>query len=134
MERKLKKEYKKAKKTKEKELWKLLNDKEQTLKCIKEFNDIYRTNTSEEELVVNLLREAKEQLTILKDDINFDIKWCKNTLQSHFSSFEKFKKWKEKEIKEEIKFIEDRKKELLEEDIQESYAEIYKKLVDSIYK
>lgn len=133
-ERKLKKEYKKAKKTKEKELWKLLNDKEQTLKCIEEFNDIYRTNTSEEELVVNLLGQAKEQLTILKDDINFDIKWCKYALNKRFSSFEKYKKWKEKEIKEEIQFIENRKKELLEEDIQESYVEVYKKLIDSIYK
>lgn len=134
VERKLKKQYEKQKKEKEKELEKLLKQKEKAIKCLKEFNTIYRTNTSEEDLVINLLEEAKEQLSILKDDIDFDIKWCKEALNKHFSSFEKFKKWKEKEIKEEIQFIENRKKELLEEDIQESYAELYKKLVDSIYK
>lgn len=133
-ERKLKKQYEKQKKEKEKELEKLLKQKEKAIKCLKEFNTIYRTNTSEEDLVINLLEEAKEQLSILKDDIDFDIKWCKEALNKHFSSFEKFKKWKEKEIKEEIQFIENRKKELLEEDIQESYAELYKKLVESIYK
>lgn len=134
VERKLKKQYEKQKKEKEKELEKLLKQKEKAIKCLKEFNTIYRTNTSEEDLVINLLEEAKEQLSILKDDIDFDIKWCKEALNKHFSSFEKFKKWKEKEIKEEIQFIENRKKELLEEDIQESYAELYKKLVDIIYK
>lgn len=134
VERKLKKQYEKQKKEKEKELEKLLKQKEKAIKCLKEFNNIYRTNTSEEDLVINLLEEAKEQLSILKDDIDFDIKWCKEALNKHFSSFEKFKKWKEKEIKEEIQFIENRRKELLEEDIQESYAELYKKLVDSIYK
>ena len=133
-DRKLKKQYEKQKKEKEKKLEKLLKQKEKAIKCLKEFNTIYRTNTSEEDLVINLLEEAKEQLSILKDDIDFDIKWRKETLNKHFSSFEKFKKWKEKEIKEEIQFIENRKKELLEEDIQESYAELYKKLVDIIYK
>lgn len=134
VERKLKKEYEKQKKEKEKELEKLLKHKEKAIKCLKEFNTIYRTNTSEEDLVINLLEEAKEQLSILKDDINFDIKWCKHTLNKHLSSFEKFKKWKNKEIIEEIDYLEDRKQELLEEQKPASNAELYKKLVDSIYK
>lgn len=134
VERKLKKQYEKQKKEKEKELEKLLKQKEKAIKCLKEFNTIYRTNTSEEDLVVNLLEEAKEQLSILKDDIDFDIKCCKKTLNKHFSSFEKFKKWKNTEIKEEIDYLKDRKQELLEDQMPISNAELYKKLVDSIYK
>lgn len=134
VERKLKKQYEKQKKEKEKELEKLLKQKEKAIKCLKEFNTIYRTNTSEEDLVVNLLEEAKEQLSILKDDIDFDIKCCKEALNKQFSSFEKFKKWKNKEIKEEIDYLKDRKQELLEDQMPISNAELYKKLVDSIYK
>lgn len=134
VERKLKKQYEKQKKEKEKELEKLLKQKEKVIKCLKEFNTIYRTNTSEEDLVVNLLEEAKEQLSILKDDIDFDIKWCKKALNKHFSSFEKFKKWKEKEIKEEIDYLKKKKQEAIEEQKPKSSAELYKQLVDSIYK
>lgn len=134
VERKLKKQYEKQKKEKEKELEKLLKQKEKAIKCLKEFNTIYRTNTSEEDLVVNLLEEAKEQLSILKDDIDFDIKWCKNALNKHFSSFEKFKEWKNKEIKEEIDYLKKKKQEIIEEQKPKSSAEIYKQLVDSIYK
>ena len=134
VERKLKKQYEKQKKEKEKELEKLLKQKEKAIKCLKEFNTIYRTNTSEEDLVINLLEEAKEQLSILKDDIDFDVKWCKEALNKHFSSFEKFKKWKNKEIKEEIDYLKDRKQELLETQMPISNAELYKKLVDIIYK
>ena len=134
VERKLKKQYEKQKKEKEKELEKLLKQKEKAIKCLKEFNTIYRTNTSEEDLVINLLEEAKEQLSILKDDIDFDIKCCKGALNKHFSSFEKFKKWKNNEIEEEIDYLKYRKQELLEDQMPISNAELYKKLVDIIYK
>lgn len=134
VERKLKKQYEKQKKEKEKELEKLLKHKEKASKCLKEFNTIYRTNTSEEDLVVNLLEEAKEQLSILKDDINFDIKWCKIALKKHFSNFEKFKEWNKKEIKEEIDYLKKKKQEIIEEQKPKSSAELYKQLVDSIYK
>ena len=128
----LKRIYEKTKKECTKHLWEYLAQKEKALLCRDELDWIIEKNNSNDELVVNLFRVAKEQLDILMTDINDNINWTKMRLKGRYNSFEDYKKYIEKEQQEEIQYLE-KEKEAAKKKEQYNNAEIYKNLVNLIF-
>lgn len=129
----LQKIYKKRKKECEKRLWKYLEKKEKALTCIEELSWITEKNNSNDDLVVNLFKVAREQLDILKADANDGIELAKLQLKGRYNSFEDFKRYVEEEREKEIKWLDRQKEETKKKELYNN-AEIYKKLLDMIYK
>lgn len=130
---KLKRIYKKVQKESTKRLWEYLAQKEKALLCREELDWIIEKNNSNDELVVNLFRVAREQLDILMTDINDNINWTKMRLKGRYNSFEDYKKSIEKEQQEEIQWLNKQKEKAKNKELYNN-AEIYKKLLDMIYK
>lgn len=130
---KLKRIYKKVQKESAKRLWEYLAQKEKALLCREELDWIIEKNNSNDELVVNLFRVAREQLDILMTDINDNINWTKMRLKGRYNSFEDYKKYIEKEQQEEIQWLNKKKEKAKDKELYNN-AEIYKKLLDVIYK
>lgn len=129
----LKRIYKKVQKESAKRLWEYLAQKEKALLCRDELDWIIEKNKSNDKLVVNLFRVAREQLDILITDVNDNIRWTKMRLKGRYNSFEDYKKHIEKEQLEEIQYLEKQKEKAKNKELYNN-AEIYKKLVDMIYK
>lgn len=128
----LKRIYKKTKKECTKHLWEYLAQKEKALLCRDELDWIIEKNKSNDKLVVNLFRVAREQLDILITDVNDNIRWTKMRLKGRYNSFEDYKKHIEEDQQEEIEYLE-KKKENAKKKEQYNDAEIYKNLVNLIF-
>ena len=128
-EKELKKQYNKLIKENEKDLKSQIELQTKIDNSIKEFKQIKSKIEKKDmtEIVVNLIEEIEKQLNVAQKEVKDNIRWCKDTTR-RYSTFEKYKKYREEDRKQEIKHIEEDKEEAQNEVLYE-YAREYKRLL-----
>ena len=107
--------------------------KEQKIKVDSVVNELNKMNynyNGNDELVINLFGMARKQLAILKDDIEWDIKYSTENLSKYKTFDEYVTKQKEQYIYSLQRIEEEKTKALNKKPLD--YAEQYKKLIDLI--
>lgn len=129
----LRKAYEYSKKSKQQYEKQILERREKVYKCIREFSEIRAKNLrSNDELINNLLEEAKRQLNILKDDVEYDFAWLQ-TEKAKNETFEQFCLKTKERIDNERNCLDRRKKQAQDRKINKN-AETYQRLINAINK